>query len=127
MQMVAARLDLYVGFTSPMKISPDNMQVQELLAPDEVVFYSREWTYLRSKLSLRAVIFESCGIERDYLSGTAAVQSASVGKRMSWASRRQTTREEDLAYSLLGLFDVNMPMLYGEGGRQAFLRLQHEI
>lgn len=55
------------------------------------------------------------------------MQDASIAKRMSWASRRRTTREEDQAYSLIGLFDVNMPMLYGEGGRRAFLRLQEEI
>jgi hypothetical protein len=45
---------------------------------------------------------------------------------MSWASRRETTRIEDQAYSLLGLFGVSMPLLYGEG-RQAFRRLQEEI
>lgn len=46
---------------------------------------------------------------------------------MSWAASRETTREEDLAYSLIGLFSCNMPMLYGEGGKRAFLRLQEEI
>lgn len=45
---------------------------------------------------------------------------------MSWASTRQTTRVEDMAYSLLGIFDINMPLLYGEG-RRAFFRLQQEI
>ncbi|MCJ1384184.1 hypothetical protein MMC17_007300 [Xylographa soralifera] len=50
----------------------------------------------------------------------------SVGQRMSWASRRQTTRIEDTAYCLMGIFGVNMPLLYGEGGT-AFLRLQLEI
>jgi hypothetical protein len=50
----------------------------------------------------------------------------SVAKRMSWASKRTTTRVEDIAYSLLGLFRVNMPMLYNEGER-AFIRLQEEI
>jgi hypothetical protein len=45
---------------------------------------------------------------------------------MSWAARRQTTRVEDSAYCLLGLFEVNMPLLYGEG-QKAFLRLQQEI
>jgi hypothetical protein len=45
---------------------------------------------------------------------------------MSWASRRVTTRIEDMAYSLMGLFGVQMPLLYGEG-RNAFLRLQLEI
>jgi hypothetical protein len=45
---------------------------------------------------------------------------------MSWVSRRQTTKKEDTAYCLLGLFDVNMPLLYGEGDK-AFMRLQHEL
>jgi hypothetical protein len=45
---------------------------------------------------------------------------------MSWASNRQTTRVEDIAYSLLGIFDINMPMLYREG-EKAFIRLQEEI
>ena len=54
------------------------------------------------------------------------INSASVAQKMSWASRRTTTRLEDVAYSLMGIFDVNMPLLYGEG-QKAFMRLQHEI
>lgn len=54
------------------------------------------------------------------------ILSAPVAERMSWASNRKTTREEDRAYCLLGIFDVNIPLLYGEGG-QAFQRLQMEI
>ncbi|KAG8158230.1 hypothetical protein KVR01_011991 [Diaporthe batatas] len=50
-----------------------------------------------------------------------------VAQKMSWASRRQTTRDEDMAYCLMGLFEVNMPLLYGEGGSKAFFRLQREI
>lgn len=53
--------------------------------------------------------------------------SVSVATRMSWAAHRQTIRDEDTAYCLLGLFDVNMPLLYGEGDEKAFLRLQREI
>ncbi|KAI1494902.1 heterokaryon incompatibility protein-domain-containing protein [Biscogniauxia mediterranea] len=56
----------------------------------------------------------------------AKLNSASVAQRMSWASRRQTTRDEDTAYCLLGIFDINMPLLYGEGTK-AFFRLQEEI
>lgn len=66
------------------------------------------------------------GIEPAILSHRTSLPSMSVAQRMSWASRRQTTREEDRAYSLLGIFNVSMPMLYGEGTR-AFLRLQEEI
>jgi hypothetical protein len=46
---------------------------------------------------------------------------------MSWASRREVTREEDIAYYLLGLFDVNMPLIYGEGVTKAFICLQEMI
>jgi hypothetical protein len=56
----------------------------------------------------------------------ATLLSASVARRMSWAAKRQTTRTEDVAYCLMGIFDVNMPLLYGEG-EKAFIRLQEEI
>lgn len=55
------------------------------------------------------------------------IKRASVAKRMSWAWKRETTRREDMTYCLLGLFDVNMPLLYGEGSETAFLRLQLQI
>ena len=51
----------------------------------------------------------------------------SVAQKMSWASRRVCTRGEDQAYCLMGLFRVNMPLLYGEGRSHAFQRLQQEI
>lgn len=55
-----------------------------------------------------------------------SIRAFSVAQRMSWAANRETTREEDIAYSLMSLFDVHMPLLYGEG-RKAFIRLQEEI
>ncbi|KAI9064952.1 HET-domain-containing protein [Trametes sanguinea] len=55
------------------------------------------------------------------------IRAHSVAERMSWAARRGTTRPEDMAYSLMGVFDINMPVLYGEGGHKAFRRLQLEI
>jgi len=54
-------------------------------------------------------------------------RSFSVALKMSWASKRETTRAEDMAYCLMGLFDINMPLLYGEGGAKAFRRLQEEV
>jgi hypothetical protein len=54
------------------------------------------------------------------------LELVSVARRMSWAAKRTTTRDEDIAYSLLGIFDVNMPLLYGEG-KKAFARLEEEI
>lgn len=71
-------------------------------------------------------IVAATGIDKYYLLGMTNVREASVAERMQWASLRQSTRIEDAAYCLLGLFDVNMPLLYGEGAK-AFIRLQLEI
>jgi hypothetical protein len=99
--------------------------LQELLAPTAVQFYDKKWTKLGSKDWLSYEIEIITGIGRDYLLGRE-LNRASIAERMLWASHRSTTRTEDIAYSLLGLFDVNMPLLYGEGER-AFMRLQEEI
>lgn len=102
--------------------------LQELLAPASVRFYDKDWAFLGSKCtsSLSAGLQEATGIEPDYLLGRRALGTASVAKRMSWASHRITTRVEDIAYCLFGIFGVNMPMLYGEG-EKAFIRLQEQI
>ncbi|KAF7535338.1 hypothetical protein G7054_g5418 [Neopestalotiopsis clavispora] len=100
--------------------------LQELVAPREVVFYSQNWGDLGKKTSLSFFISFITGIDEDMLNGTVVLESLSVAKRMSWAADRQVTIPEDRAYSLMGLFDVNMPTLYGEG-EKAFLRLQEEI
>jgi hypothetical protein len=99
--------------------------LQELIAPANVEFYDSTWRNLGTKESLKDVISERTGIDVAMLEG-ADPEDFSVAKRMSWAATRTTTRVEDRAYSLLGLFGVNMPMLYGEGER-AFIRLQEEI
>ena len=88
--------------------------LQELIAPARVEFYSSTWDNLRTKASLKKEISAVTGIDVEVLEG-ADPDRFSVTKRMSWASKRTTTRVEDRAYSLLGLFGVNMPMLYGEG------------
>ncbi|KAM0246208.1 hypothetical protein ACHAQJ_010299 [Trichoderma viride] len=101
--------------------------LQELLAPKILRFYSLEWCYLGTKGSTCASITKATGIPRQYLLGIAALNNASVAQRMSWAAHRDTKRKEDLAYCLLGIFDITMPMIYGEGGDQAFFRLQEQI
>lgn len=101
--------------------------LQELLAPRKVVFFSKDWQCLGEKRALSPLLAEITAIDETILRCELPVESASVAKRMSWASLRETTRPEDLAYCLMGLFGVNMPMLYGEGGERAFLRLQEEI
>jgi hypothetical protein len=95
--------------------------LQELLAPSEVVFFDRVWVKLGTKASLEDTISDVTGITHMFRFG-----QASVAQKMSWASKRETTRIEDMAYCLLGIFDVHMPPLYGEG-ENAFFRLQVEI
>ncbi|KAF2096003.1 HET-domain-containing protein, partial [Rhizodiscina lignyota] len=101
--------------------------LQELIAPEQVLFYDHGWTPLGSRSDLSWELSYITGIAEAVLAQQKAVNFCSIAERMSWASRRTTTRKEDMAYGLLGLFQVNMPMLYGEGGERAFLRLQEEI
>lgn len=100
--------------------------LQELLAPMHVVFYDRDWKDIGTKSSLAATIATITGIDPKVLTGENRINQYSIAQKMSWASLRETTRIEDMAYSLLGIFEVNMPLLYGEGWR-AFRRLQEEI
>jgi len=99
--------------------------LQELIAPSRVIFYSRDWHALGMKDQLSDLVMKITGIDLEVLRGQDLVFS-SISKRMSWAAHRKTSRIEDIAYCLLGIFDVNMPLLYGEG-KKAFLRLQEEI
>ncbi|KAH9908998.1 heterokaryon incompatibility protein-domain-containing protein [Xylariomycetidae sp. FL2044] len=99
--------------------------LQELLAPSNVIFYSHDWKFLGTKTDSVDVLSSITGIDEAYLKGRP-LELASAAKKMSWASRRETSRTEDIAYSLLGIFDINMPLLYGEG-KKAFRRLQEEI
>ncbi|KAI1795432.1 hypothetical protein LXA43DRAFT_1058566 [Ganoderma leucocontextum] len=98
--------------------------LQELLAPEFVAFYSRDWQPLGSKTDLAPLLEHITGIPRSVL--TLQTHLADISQRMGWAAKRKTTRPEDEAYCLMGIFHVNMPLLYGEGSK-AFLRLQEEI
>ncbi|KAI3326329.1 HET-domain-containing protein [Xylariaceae sp. AK1471] len=105
--------------------------LQELIAPGLLRFFDQSWEEIGTKYTLEKVISAITGIGEEILQGSRlgvrrALRSTSVAQKMSWAARRLTTRPEDIAYSLLGIFEVNMPMLYGEGTR-AFTRLQEEI
>ena len=126
--------------------------LQELLAPRFVSFHDENWRFIGTKSDLLDKISGITGIEPEYLQhisrsgvpkpctkspdclahmdewsfGFSGHIKASVATKMSWASKRETSRIEDTAYCLLGLFNVNMPLLHGEG-RKAFIRLQHEI
>ncbi|OTB05120.1 hypothetical protein M426DRAFT_57508, partial [Hypoxylon sp. CI-4A] len=101
--------------------------LQELLAPKRVEFYDKNWTFFNTRNSwLQHYISDVTGIEEVYLERPQSIWSAPVGVRMRWISRRKTTRPEDMAYCLLGIFNINMPLIYGEG-EKAFTRLQEEI
>ncbi|KAI0196140.1 heterokaryon incompatibility protein-domain-containing protein [Xylaria flabelliformis] len=126
--------------------------LQELIAPKRIEFYDENWEYLGDRMSLINELVAIALIDRPVLArelpGTSTMrphgisrsvsmpyydsslesllESYTISRRMSWASNRSTQREEDGAYSLMGLFGVKMPLLYGEGSR-AFRRLQEEI
>ncbi|RSL43821.1 hypothetical protein CEP53_011523 [Fusarium sp. AF-6] len=100
--------------------------LQELIAPTEVVFMSAEWNEFGTKRSLAQEISKVTNIDENLFLFPERLNSFCAAQKLSWAATRETTRIEDQAYSLMGLFNVNMPLLYGEGNK-AFFRLQMEI
>lgn len=103
--------------------------LQELIAPRKVTFYNHEWVPFgdRSDNDIAEAIQRATNIPKNLLTGKTEYWNYSVAQRMSWAAKRQTTREEDRSYSLFGLFNVHLTPIYGEGARNAFLRLQEAI
>ncbi|KAI0173833.1 heterokaryon incompatibility protein-domain-containing protein [Pestalotiopsis sp. NC0098] len=106
--------------------------LQELIAPQSVIFFNRHWDRVGNRGDLSKSLYNVTGIPENILknagwdASSQSLQNIPICKRMSWAARRKTSRVEDAAYCLMGLFGVNMPLLYGEGHR-AFIRLQEEI
>ncbi|RDX43427.1 HET-domain-containing protein [Lentinus brumalis] len=100
--------------------------LQELVAPRLVLFLSKEWETMGTKVDLAPEIEKAAHIPVSLLTLQRSLDDFTIGERMSWAVERRTTRLEDEAYCLLGIFDINMPTLYGEGSK-AFQRLQEEI
>ena len=101
--------------------------LQELIAPARIYFCAQDWSIIGDKDSLRDSLHSVTLIDPKVLKEPWKRDECSIAQRMSWASKRITTRPEDEAYSLMGIFSVNMPLLYGEGAKRAFLRLQQEI
>lgn len=104
--------------------------LQELLAPEHVIFFDVNWTEFGYRSELADEISSITKIPKPYLqsdSQNEPISKASIARKMSLASHRVTSREEDMAYCLLGLFDVNMSLIYGEGAVRSFHRLQIEI
>lgn len=118
------------NFLTPLRWYTRGWTLQELIAPYRMVFFDSDWTRRGTKSDPTTIqhLSRITGIASSVLSKSpeVALQDICLGQRMSWASYRRTSREEDMAYCLLGIFDVHMPMLYGEG-KNAFFRLQEEI
>ncbi|KAI8715995.1 HET domain-containing protein [Fusarium sp. LHS14.1] len=100
--------------------------LQELIAPAEVQFFTTNWVKIGNKSGLASTLAEITGVTELALVNGVHAYKASIAEKMSWGAYRKTTRVEDRAYSLMGIFGVTMPTLYGEG-HYAFARLQQEI
>jgi hypothetical protein len=122
---IATHLLLYPTF-SQARWFKRGWTLQELIAPHNLCFYDSDWTKIGEKQELLEDIQQITGIDSDILRDQRLLHHQSIAHKMSWASRRETTRVEDIAYCLMGIFKINMPLLYGESQR-AFARLQEEI
>lgn len=119
--------------------------LQELIAPPRMVFLDSEWKAIGQRgqgwygwmrgvdgvvsRDVSKAVHKVTGLRMLNLQFWSPndMKEATVAEKMSWAAKRQTTRPEDMAYSLLGIFNISMPLLYGEGGERALVRLQEEI
>ncbi|PPJ59702.1 hypothetical protein CBER1_10545 [Cercospora berteroae] len=114
--------------------------LQELVAPKNVVFVTRKWEVLGYKgmrteglgkmelgPELGEILARVTGIPEPVLRDYEYARAIGAEQKLEWMSERETTREEDQSYCLLGFFDVTMPVIYGEGREKARLRLLAEI
>ena len=100
--------------------------LQEMIAPRNLQFFNKDWHFIGDKRTLSPILEAITRVPQHILKEGLSLNRPCVARIMSWAANRTTTRVEDRAYSLMGLLDVNMPMLYGEG-KKSFHRLQLEI
>lgn len=106
--------------------------LQELLAPMNLDFFASDWSFIANRTDMATHVSVRTGIDEVYLTNPSQLPrhellaKASIAERMSWASGRNTSREEDIAYCLLGIFGITMSLRYGEG-KHAFVRLQEKI
>ncbi|KAK1659938.1 hypothetical protein BDP55DRAFT_754968 [Colletotrichum godetiae] len=100
--------------------------LQEMLAPRDLNFFDGTWTYMGTRAELMVPLEKASGVSRRYLTGLQDLIKVCIAAKMSWMADRHTSREEDNAYSMLGILNVFMTPQYGEGPR-AFQRLQETI
>ena len=104
--------------------------LQELVAPRRIKFFDSAWRLCGNKddNAMLQRLSQITNIPAAVLRNPEeCLPQVLAAQKMSRAAKRQTRTAEDAAYCLLGIFDINMPLIYGEGGREAFLRLQEEI
>jgi hypothetical protein len=101
--------------------------LQELLAPPIVEFFSRNGKLLGNKISLERDIHDITKLPIEVLRGQQHFSTFSFDERMSWAANRATTYKEDRVYCLLGIYEVFLPLIYGEGEANATIRLRREV
>ena len=97
--------------------------LQELLAPVNFVFVDQKWEKIGTREEFAEDVASACRMSVQHLMN---FETQPVAVKLSWASHRKTTVEEDQAYSLLGLFNISIPLCYGEG-ELAFRRLLLEL
>ncbi|KAI1124228.1 heterokaryon incompatibility protein-domain-containing protein [Nemania abortiva] len=125
---------LYTKDDTPCRWFSRCWTLQELLASRKLVFYDSQWNLISklqkqdsNKKNFEREISKITKINAEAFLGRVPLWQYSVEAKMSWAASRKARRPEDIAYSLLGLFDIHMPLIYGEGAGAAFQRLQLEI
>jgi hypothetical protein len=103
--------------------------LQGLLDTSRVVFFDRNWVSIGTKDNLASSISTAAGTSQTLVTSFHGISTASISavEKFSWLAPRKTLRLEDKAYRLMGLFDINMPLLYGEGSTKAFRRFQLEV
>ena len=91
-----------------------------------MVFYDKDWTRIGTKHTLVTTLDDVMEIDAAYLTGTKNFRHACIAAKMSWAAGGKTTMIEDWAYSLLGIFSINLVPVYWERNK-AFLRLERAL
>ncbi|KAK2729745.1 HET domain-containing protein [Colletotrichum kahawae] len=112
-----------IGEDKPSEWFYRGWMLQETLAPSDMEFYDTNWAYFGTKTDLKNALERITGIPERYLTGLKDFRKAPIAAKMSWMAGRNTAKEEDIAYSMVGLFGLTMTIQYGEGYR-AYLRLQ---
>jgi len=100
--------------------------LQELIAPASVEFFSKEGVRLGNRKCLEHRIHHITGLPLTVLRGSP-LSGFTISERLAWVQHRETTRKEDKMYSLLGIFGIYLPLIYGEGEEHAFRRLRREL